>query len=86
MINESELQESLVAAFEYLKMHYETLSTLITEIGALRETLKEAGGDKFRAVFEKHQLAQMTKTVDVESASVKLYDASIRKAKEVVTL
>jgi len=86
MINENALQESLVAIFEYLKMHYEVISTLMTETAALRETLKEAGGEKFAVVFEKHQLSQMTKIAEVESLSKKLYDAALQKAKGSVIL
>ena len=81
MINETALQESLVAAFEYLKLHYGVLSTLMTETAALRETLKEAGGEKFAAVFERHQMEQMTKTAGVESLSNTLYDAAIQKVR-----
>jgi len=82
VINETVLKDSVVVSLSYLKSHYETISMLMTEVAALRETLKEAGGEKFAEMFQKHQLAQMGKVLDVETASTKLYDLAILEVQQ----
>ena len=86
MINEPALQDVLVSAFEKMKSNDERQTVLMNEIAAIRETLKELLGDHFLASFEKHQLAQMTGSVLIESAVTQLADRSIQKARDVVVL
>jgi hypothetical protein len=81
MIDEIALQQLMVTTFEDLKIQYATLSTLIAEVAALRETLRETGGQQFSSLFEKHQLEQRAKTASIESAQAHMYDEIIRRVK-----
>ena len=86
MINEPALQDALVSAFEKMKSNDDREAALMNEIAAIRETLKELLGDRFSVSFEKHQLAEMTGSVVIESAVRQLADALIQKARDVVIL
>ena len=69
----------MVTTFEYLKMHYQTLSTLMSEVAALRETLGEIGGEKFLEAFGRHQVEQIAKSAAIESVTVRVYDEIIQR-------
>jgi hypothetical protein len=82
MINEDVLLSALVSAFERIKTLDSAQSTLLNEIVALRETMKELGDYRFAACFHKHQLSEMAKGVVAESRGAGLNDVSIELIRE----
>jgi hypothetical protein len=79
MIDEPTSRELMMTIFEYLKMHYQTLSTLMSEVAALRETLGEIGGEKFLEAFGRHRVEQIAKSAAIESVTVRVYDEIIQR-------
>lgn len=82
MIDEQVLLSALVSAFERIKTLDSAQSTLLNEIVALRETMKELGDDRFADCFQKHQLSEMAKGVVAESRGAELNDVSIELVRE----
>jgi hypothetical protein len=81
MIDEKSLQDILVAAFEHLKTQYETLSAMMAETAALRETLKETGGDYFASAFERRRGEFRAANTPIEAAAKQSYDEIIQRLK-----
>lgn len=83
MINEQVLLSSLISAFERIKTLDAAQSMLVTEISALRETLKELlGDDRFEECLQKHRLAQMAKGVVTDTQQEELNNVSIEIIRE----
>lgn len=86
MINEPALQDALVSAFVKLHSIEEYQATLLIEIAAVRDALKEVLGQDFAEVFQRHQLARMTDNVKIESASKQLAEQLLQEVRKVVVL
>ena len=72
----------LIVAFEHLKMHYETLSLLMTEVAALRETLLKQNGSRFAKELRQLESKSIKKTAPLEAELLVAYDEVIRRIKE----
>jgi hypothetical protein len=75
-------RDVLVAAFEQLKMHYETLSVLMAEVAALRETLLKENGFQFAKELRKRETAKFEKSAPLEAELLVAYEKMIRRIKE----
>ena len=75
-------RDVLIAAFQHLKMHYETLSVLMTEVAALRETLLKQSGVRFAKELRQHETAGFEKSAPLEADLFAAYDEVIRRIKE----
>ena len=84
MIDEPGLSEVLVAMSESLRILNEAQAVLLNEVGALREALKEIGGERFASVFQKYQLDMMARNLKVEELQGILARIQILAAKTVV--
>jgi hypothetical protein len=84
MIDEPALTEILEILSESHRILNEAQLTLINELAALRETMKELGGERFASVFEKRQLAMMGQNLKVEELSRVLARIQTLKARTVV--
>jgi len=84
VIDEPGLSEVLVAMSESLRILNEAQAVLLNEVGALREALKEIGGERFASVFQKYQLDMMARNLKVEELQGILARIQILAAKTVV--
>jgi len=75
-------RDVLVAAFEQLKMHYETLSVLMTEVAALRETLLKQCGVRSANELRRRETKGFEKSAPLEAELLAAYDEMIRRIKE----
>jgi hypothetical protein len=75
-------REVLIAAFQQLKMHYETLSVLLTEVEALRETLLKQNDVQFAKALRRHETNIITKAAPSEAELLACYDDIVRRIKE----
>jgi hypothetical protein len=75
MINEAELKNSLVNAFNYMKADHERLAELNTQVAALREVLRGPGHS---AAFEKHLRDQDAANAQVEHVLADMWDDMVR--------
>lgn len=75
-------REALIAAFQQLKMHYEILSVLLTEVEALRETLLKQSDVQFAKTLRRHESNIITKAAPAEAELLASYDGIIRRIKE----
>jgi len=75
-------RDVLIAAFKHLKMHYETLSVLMTEVAALRETLLNQRGVRFAKELRQRETKGFEKSAPLEAELLVAYDEVIRRIKE----
>lgn len=81
MIEDTKIKDVLVALADANRTNVSVLSTLMTEVAALRDTLNQFYGEKFATVFQQNQLAHMTKTAAIESLNLSLCDEIIERVK-----
>ena len=72
----------LIAAFQHLKLHYEVLSVLMTEVSALRETLLQQNGIRFAKELSKRETKGFKEAAPLERELFASYDEVIRRIKE----
>jgi hypothetical protein len=81
VIDETGLRRSIVAAFEHLKSHQETLTMLMGQIAALKAALQELRDERFLPLFEKHLADLEIQTNAASAALAARLDEAIRQVK-----
>ena len=82
MINEKRLRELLIFAFEALQKQQDTISTLMTEIAALRDSLCEIG-PAYDEVLSRHRANHRNLAKPLADEAVRQYDAIIHELRTV---
>jgi hypothetical protein len=80
-IMDAQIKDAFLALAEAHRTSTEVLSTLINEIGALRELLKQVNGEQFEHDLQEMQLKVMADTALIESANLRLCDELIERVK-----
>jgi hypothetical protein len=80
MINEKRLRELLIFAFESLQKQQDTISTLMTEIAALRDSLCELGRDRgYEEILNQHRAHHRNLAKPLADEATRVYDAIIHE-------
>lgn len=79
---DAQTKDALLALAEAHKTHTITISTLINEIGALRDLLKQMNGERFARDLEQMQIKVMAGTAIVETVNLRLCDELIERVKD----
>jgi len=82
MINEKRLRELLIFSFESLQKQQDTISTLMTEIAALRDSLCEIG-PKYGEILSQHRSHHRNLAKPLVDEAGRAYDAIIHELRTV---
>jgi len=77
-MNESELRENLIAAFESIKTLHDALSSVMTDAAALRETVLHVSPG-WREEFERQKKRQAEIARALTAPAIQLYDVIIHR-------
>ncbi len=81
MIDEKNLQDALVAAFEPLKSLHGTLSAVMSDVAALRETVLEKDAETI-VRYQEHLVKQVAIATPLAAAAMQGYDEIILRLKD----
>jgi|GEM_PF-5721253 len=78
---DAKTKDAILALAEGYKTHTVALSTLMNELAALRELLKQTNGEQFEIDLQRMQLEVMARNTLIETANLRLCDALIEGVK-----